>query len=97
MKNAELRLIEGEALESRFVVAAGDVLLGRSKDAEMRLTDGAASREHAAILADSGTFTLEDLQSTNGTFLNGKRIRSAKLEDGDEIRIGRTTFLFVLH
>ncbi len=42
----------------------------------------------------TGSYTIEDLQSTNGTKVNGKRVRSAPLSDGDEIQIGHTRFLF---
>ena len=53
------------------------------------------SRRHAELLRDGATFTITDLGSLNGTFVNRKRIESAQLEDDDELQIGkyRLTFL----
>ena len=45
---------------------------------------------------DAASFTIEDLQSTNGTRVNGKRVRCAELATGDQIQIGRTLFEFLL-
>jgi len=58
--------------------------------------DESASREHAIIAhdRDSGAYTIEDLQSTNGTRVNGTRVRTATLADGDEIQVGHTRFRF---
>jgi len=74
------------------------MLVGRGPEAGLRLEDEAASREHALIGFDgaTGAWTVEDLQSTNGTRLNGRRVRSGALADGDEIRIGRTALRFEL-
>ena len=46
------------------------------------------------VLADGGTYLLEDLQSTNGIKVNGKRVRSTELDHGDEIEIGQTRLIF---
>ena len=75
-----------------------DVLIGRSPSTNVTLIDEGISREHAMVLFDeaSSSFTIEDLGSTNGTKLNGTRVRSAQLCEGDEIQIGQTLFRFVL-
>jgi len=62
----------------------------------VRLIDKGTSREHATIMWEDDVHMLEDLQSTNGTKINGKRIRSGRLEDGDELLVGRTTLIFRL-
>jgi len=56
------------------------------------------SREHAIILFDDdqARYEIEDLESTNGTKVNGKRVRNAPLAPGDEIQIGHTVFEFVI-
>ena len=53
------------------------------------------SRRHAELLAEGGRFTIRDLGSLNGTFVNRRRIESTELEDDDEVQIGkyRLTFL----
>ena len=75
-----------------------ETLIGRTPTTNITLIDEGISREHALILHDSetGTYTIEDLQSTNGTKVNGKRVRSHELKDGDEIEIGHTVFQFTL-
>ncbi|MCA9316717.1 MAG: FHA domain-containing protein, partial [Planctomycetes bacterium] len=65
------------------------VLLGRSRDADVRILSETASRRHARIKADGGRTMLEDLGSSNGTLLNGEPVaRPAALFDGDVIAIG---------
>ncbi len=65
------------------------IVLGRGRDiADVCVEDDQVSRHHAAIIFTSGEFYVEDLQSTNGSFINGRRIRRAKLHPGDILRIG---------
>ncbi len=80
----------------RHELASEDTLLGRNPSTDLTLLDEGISREHAVILVDdaAGTFTIEDLQSTNGTKVNGKRVRAAELSDGDTIEIGHTRLTF---
>ena len=79
-----------------FELTAEETLIGRNPTTDITLLDDGISREHAIILYDpeSDSYSLEDLQSTNGTQVNGKRVRSVTLEDGDEVRVGRTLFRF---
>lgn len=68
---------------------------GRGLDMDIRLDDLTVSKRHARVLCNErGEFFLEDLGSSNGTFLNGAQITTRKLKDGDEIRIGNTAFVF---
>jgi pSer/pThr/pTyr-binding forkhead associated (FHA) protein len=69
--------------------------IGRSPECEIFLDDVTVSRRHAVLLERDGEFTIEDQGSLNGTFLNRRRIESGRLEDGDELQIGkyRLTFL----
>ncbi len=75
-----------------------DLIIGRGLDAQLRLSDDAVSRQHAVVTYDDEAlnYIIEDLASTNGTRLNGKRIRSAALVEGDRILIGETTLRFAL-
>lgn len=81
-----------------FQLEKEQTLLGkRSKEADVVLQDAAASRLHARIWKTENGFFLEDLNSTNGTFKNGVKMQpyeKRKLETKDEIRVGKTTFLF---
>jgi hypothetical protein len=70
------------------------VVLGRSRECDIRLADGNVSRRHAELVQEGATYWLVDLDSTNGTELNGKPVRRAKLGDGDRITIGSTDVVF---
>ncbi len=82
----------------RYEIVAEETLIGRNPTTDITLLDEGISREHALILfdPDSGSYTLEDLQSTNGTRVNGKKVRSQPLQDGDELQVGSTLFQFSL-
>jgi hypothetical protein len=71
------------------------VLLGRGKAASIRLADRLASARHARVAPDGDGIILEDLGSTNGTFLNGVQLSApAALQSGDHIRLGESEFVF---
>jgi hypothetical protein len=70
-------------------------LLGRGDQADIRLEDGFASARHARLVPQGDVMVLEDLGSTNGTYLNGEPLRGPQpLHTGDRIRIGDTEFSF---
>ncbi len=96
MKTASLTVRTVGQPERVFEVGDSETLIGRSATSHLRVADESISREHAVILFEDETYMLEDLQSTNGTRLNGKRVRSAELSDGDEIHIGQTLIQFRL-
>jgi PAS domain S-box-containing protein len=75
-------------------LGAGEVVLGRAEDADFRIDDSGVSRRHARIVPHAeGGHILTDLGSRNGTYLNGIRVRSARLADGDRIQVGTSTSL----
>jgi pSer/pThr/pTyr-binding forkhead associated (FHA) protein len=67
------------------------VTIGRALDADLRLPDGLTSRRHAEITVVDGHVVIEDLESANGTFVNGCRVRRAQLRLGDRVLIGVTS------
>ena len=69
--------------------------VGRSPDCDIFLDDVTVSRSHAVIAQEGGRFTIEDLGSLNGTFLNRHRIERAPLTDDDEVQIGKYRFVFL--
>ncbi len=83
--------LKGKALA---LPAEGKVVLGRSQQAHITIPDGNLSRTHCAVAAAGKGYKVEDLKSTNGTFLNGKQIDQALLRDGDRIVIGETEMEF---
>src|SRR5688572_6643751 len=72
------------------------VLIGQREGCEIQLVDPEASPVHAVVFELHGKRHVRDLNSENGTFVNGQPIRQAELKDGDEIRIGRTKIRHVL-
>src|SRR4029450_8921555 len=68
--------------------------IGREGPVDVPLDDPKASRRHAAVRLAGGEWIIEDLKSSNGTFLNTKRVEAAKLADGSTIQIGGTLLAF---
>jgi FHA domain-containing protein len=69
-------------------------LIGRSKECDVQLADPNASRRHAELRREGAAFWIIDLDSTNGLEVNGRRLKRAKLEDGDRVTIGSTQIVF---
>jgi two-component system, cell cycle response regulator len=86
---ALLTVVSGPSIGRVYSVRDDQTLLGRGKEVHVRLDDAGASRVHARIVpAEGGRYVLEDMQSTNGTFVAGRRIERAELSSGDRIHIG---------
>lgn len=94
---AMLHVTEGLDTGRLFELGPEAVTLGRNAENTIVLNDTAVSGVHTKIVRDeSGQFTIHDMQSTNGTFLNGRQHGASDLRHGDSIRIGSTTFVFEL-
>jgi hypothetical protein len=75
----------------------GGITIGRSAEADVRIEDRFASGVHARVYGRGAGYYVEDMNSTNGTFLNGQTLEGeAPLSDLDEVRIGDTEFRFEL-
>jgi two-component system, cell cycle response regulator len=96
--NAYLIVLQGSNVGSMYKIDGPEVLIGRASAAGLRIEDDGVSRKHARIVQKNGELFIEDLESANGTVVNGERIRSQPLQDGDKIRFGSTTILkFTYH
>ncbi|MHC5019679.1 MAG: sigma 54-interacting transcriptional regulator [Planctomycetota bacterium] len=88
-----LRIVIGRATKPEFDL--GDsVTIGRGEENGIRLYDETSSRKHAEVVREGEGFRVRDLGSSNGTFLNGLKVDSAVLADGDEIVVGATRLRF---
>ncbi len=98
MTTGRLEILNGGFEGMTYDLDSEEVVIGRNPTTDITLLDEGISREHALILYDEDVpgFVIEDLASTNGTKLNGKRVRSSPLSEGDQIQIGQTLFRFVL-
>ncbi|HEX8793037.1 MAG TPA: FHA domain-containing protein [Polyangiaceae bacterium] len=84
-----LRFISGKYQGGEFPIAADkQILVGRSSDLDMVLVEDMVSRKHARIAMQGDQIWIEDLGSTNGTFVNGEKIKRARLKEGDRVLIG---------
>lgn len=86
--------ISGENIGKIYPIEGEIIKVGRGGDCQIQIIESSISREHASIQLDGrGVPILKDLASTNGTFVNGFKIREAVLNDGDKIQFGVTTVL----
>jgi pSer/pThr/pTyr-binding forkhead associated (FHA) protein len=91
-----LRFVAGKDQGREFPLPPDlNIVIGRVSDVDLLLLDEKVSRKHAKISTHQGQVLIEDLASRNGTFVNGARIRSVELKDGDQIAIGAATIKLV--
>ena len=86
--------IDGEGSPQRIELDQLQMKIGRADDAHVRLSSRRASRYHALLIRRGADFVIRDTESHNGVFLNGLKIHSATLRDGDVIQIGDYAFIY---
>jgi pSer/pThr/pTyr-binding forkhead associated (FHA) protein len=91
------RYIEVQGAERALVLALGDapVHIGRGPSADLHLDESSVSRRHAILLSRPTGARILDESSSNGTFVNGRRVQQADLSDGDVIVIGRVVMRYL--
>ena len=88
---AHLRIVEPEALRGRTYDVADELTIGRAAGCQIPLDDSYASQLHARLFRRNSELLVEDLGSTNGTFLNRKKVDSAvPIRKGDRLQVGKT-------
>ncbi len=80
---------------SRFALGVGKTTIGRHPDSDIFLDDVTVSRRHAEVRHAGEKFTVNDVGSLNGTYLNRERIEEADLHSGDELQIGKFRLVFL--
>src|SRR5437899_3537228 len=91
-----LRFISGKYQGGEFpIVPDKQIVVGRSSDLDMVLVEDMVSRKHARIAMQQDQIWIEDLGSTNGTFVNGEKVKRARLKEGDRILIGTSILKLV--
>jgi hypothetical protein len=90
---AWLHVLNGAASGQRFEVQE-TTLVGRLPECDITLDDPSVSRQHARITRSVGTWTVEDLGSTNGVRVNGEDVSQAELHDGDRLELGSMRLAF---
>lgn len=92
--SAWLEVLEGLNKGDKIFITSSGLSIGRKKGNDLVLEDPLVSREHARIEQDLSGFSIRDLGSKNGIFLNNNLVESSSLKNGDIIRIGSTVFRF---
>lgn len=92
-RRACLLVLHGAAIGRLHELKAGSIVLGRGDDVDIPVDDRAASRRHARIHSSAVGYVITDLRSTNGLYVNGRRIERHVLREGDRIQIGGRTVL----
>ena len=90
----ERELVTLNANGRRYEISKRRTVIGRSKDADVQIDDANVSRRHAELRQEGTAYWIVDLDSTNGVELNGRRIKRAKIDNGDTITLGSTDILF---
>src|SRR5688500_7972958 len=80
---------------ARFLLDHDVTTSGRHPDSDIFLDDVTVSRRHAEFHRDGGTFTVRDVGSLNGTYVNRERVEAATLSNGDEVQIGKFRLVFI--
>lgn len=91
---AELQWAGGESERAEPLGGDGPLGLGRDADNLIVLADSGVSRHHARIVKSGSEWAIEDLGSSNGTWVNGQRVARASLSDGDRIKLGGVELVF---
>jgi pSer/pThr/pTyr-binding forkhead associated (FHA) protein len=94
--SALLVVKRGPNAGSRFLLDRDVTTAGRHPDSDIFLDDVTVSRRHVEFRRDGGLFTVHDVGSLNGTYVNRERIDSAALTGGDEVQIGKFRLVFLM-
>lgn len=90
-----LDAVAGPLKGSSFPLTVDKITIGRDPSNDIAILDGSISRHHSLIKKEGNSYTLSDLDSRNGTFVNRISVKERVLQPGDEIRIGNSIFLFL--
>ena len=90
-----LKFISGKYQGGEFPLRAEkQIVIGRSSELDMVLVEDMVSRKHAKIMTYDQGVSIQDLGSTNGTFVNGERVQQVRLDPGTTVRLGSTEVRF---
>jgi len=91
----ETIVLRGKLFTKSFALGEGEeVVVGRGEKADIQIFEDELSRRHCAFYRREGVVRVRDLKSSNGTSVNGKRVKNAPLRDGDEVGLGDLQFTF---
>ncbi|MFO1352363.1 MAG: GGDEF domain-containing protein [Gammaproteobacteria bacterium] len=94
LKRPYLTVMSGKDIAIRYLLDQNEMVIGRTTVAQIVLNEANVSRQHARLTVSENTVLVEDLDSTNGTYVNGLPITQCVLQDGDILGIGKTILKF---
>jgi transcriptional regulator with GAF, ATPase, and Fis domain len=95
--NPRLVAIAGPLKDSSFALPGGSLPIGRDASNLLPISDPSVSRRHCVVIREGERFKVQDLESRNGTLVNGTPVQEKYLEDGDQVAIGDSIFMFLTH
>ncbi len=87
-------LVPGGVERVAYVLNRDEIQIGRTLNNQFVVEHPSVSKRHARVVAEASDYDLQDLGSINGTFVNGRRITTARLKDGCEVRFGHASFVY---
>jgi pSer/pThr/pTyr-binding forkhead associated (FHA) protein len=93
---AVLVMFRSDGERRSFSITRDMTVVGRREDCDLRIPLGEISRKHCRLVRDGDSLRLEDLGSSNGTYLNGQRVQEAVLGAGDSVQVGPVVFVLQL-
>ncbi len=95
LRKCQLSVVDGPEKGKKYSLVKSTTKIGKKENNDFIVEDATVSRNHIMIEYNSDSFLLKDMKSTNGTFLNGTKVKEAFLVPGDRIKLGNTTIEFV--
>ena len=93
--NPRLLVISGPLKDSSFLLSSPEVSIGRDSSNGFAISDPALSRRHCLLSREADDYKICDLDSRNGTFVNGVAVKESLLKHGDQVSIGDSAFIFL--
>jgi Nif-specific regulatory protein len=95
--NPRLFALSGPQKDSVFALPAGEIPIGRDPSNLLAIIDPSLSRRHCVLVPDNGHYVIRDFDSRNGTYVNGVAVKEARLQHGDQVSVGDSVFVLLLH
>jgi len=94
--NPRLLAIAGPLKDSILAIPPGEVAIGRDSGNQLSISDPSLSRRHCVLKQDENVYRIRDLDSRNGTFVNGVAVKDSRVQHGDQISVGDSVFILLL-
>ena len=94
--NPRLLVIAGPLRDRTILLHSAEIPVGRDPGNVVAISDPSLSRRHCALVRDDAGYSIRDLESRNGTFVNGVAVTESRLQHGDQVSVGDSVFVFLV-